>query len=708
MLTAGMFVGDRYEIIGKIGTGGMSDVYKAKDHTLGRFVAIKVLKAEFSEDVNFVTKFRTEAQSAAGLEHPNIVNIYDVGSESEFHYIVMEYIEGITLKTYIEKKGQLTFKEAISIAIQVGRGIEAAHNKNIIHRDIKPQNIIISTEGKVKVTDFGIARAATSNTINSDVMGSVHYSSPEQARNGFVDGKSDIYSLGIVMYEMVTGRVPFDGDTTVAVAIQHLQEEMVSPSAYASNLPISMEKIILKCTQKNPDRRYESMTALLTDLRKALVSPDEDFVVMVPVSRDKTRVIGEDEVNKIKQQTSSISVDEKMLVRHAMNSAIKEEEDYSDEFDDDELNPKMDRAIMIMGIAAGIVIVALIIFIVVSFFGGMKFGGGNKTTPDTGTNTEISSETQMTNSEVVDGISVPNLAGFTFDEAKAELNKLGLGIDKASETVASDEYEEGQIVSQTPLADEKVEAHTTVTVTLSSGISKMQIPDVTGKEEKEAYNTLVEMGLHPVKEYDYSDTVAQGNVISQTPVGGNEASQGDSVTILISQGVKQVTPVQVTVPDVYTYREDVAKQTLTNAGLIVGESKTEYSDTIAIGCVIRQDVAAGTQVNKDTIINLVVSLGKEPAMEDAVVTYYMKAKIYQPNNDKAASANIYLYDDADGTGNVLEQWTEQAISLFGSDGLEIRKTGLLVSKGSIKIEWLDAEGKQLGNPQVQNIDFFEE
>ena len=231
MLREGIYLADRYEIVGKIGAGGMADVYKAKDHTLGRFVGIKVLKPEFSEDVNFVTKFRTEAQSAAGLEHPNIVNIYDVGSENSIHYIVMEYVEGITLKMYIEKKGQLSFKEAVSIAIQVGRGIEAAHNKHIIHRDIKPQNIIISTEGKVKVTDFGIARVANANTINSEVMGSVHYASPEQARNGFVDGKSDIYSLGIVMYEMVTGRVPFDGESTVAVAIQHLQEEMVVPTA---------------------------------------------------------------------------------------------------------------------------------------------------------------------------------------------------------------------------------------------------------------------------------------------------------------------------------------------------------------------------------------------------------------------------------------------------------------------------------------------
>ena len=207
MLEIGNFLSDRYEILSKIGAGGMSDVYKAKDHILSRFVAIKVLKSEFSEDSSFVTKFRAEAQSAAGLEHPNIVNIYDVGSEDGLYYIVMEYVEGITLKTYIEKKGQLSFKESASIAIQVARGIEAAHNKDIIHRDIKPQNIIISTEGKVKVTDFGIARAASANTISADVMGSVHYASPEQARNGFVDGRSDIYSLGIVMFENRKGSV---------------------------------------------------------------------------------------------------------------------------------------------------------------------------------------------------------------------------------------------------------------------------------------------------------------------------------------------------------------------------------------------------------------------------------------------------------------------------------------------------------------------
>ena len=266
MIRTGTILSSRYEILEQIGSGGMAYVYKARDRKLSRLVAIKILKEEFCKDKSFVAKFRMEAQAAAGLSHNNVVGVYDVGEEDNVHYIVMELIDGITLKEYITRKRKLGTKESIGIAIQVAQGLEAAHKRHIVHRDIKPQNIIISTEGKVKVTDFGIARAATSNTINSDVMGSVHYSSPKQARNGFVDGKSDIYSLGIVMYEMVTGRVPFDGDTTVAVAIQHLQEEMVPPTAYTPDLPTSLEKIILKCTQKNPDRRYENMGELLIDI----------------------------------------------------------------------------------------------------------------------------------------------------------------------------------------------------------------------------------------------------------------------------------------------------------------------------------------------------------------------------------------------------------------------------------------------------------
>ena len=279
MLRKGMFLADRYEIIEQIGTGGMADVYKAKCHKLNRYVAIKVMKSEFSQDKTFVSKFWAEAQSAAGLTNPNVVNVYDVGVENGIYYIVMELVEGVTLKKYIEKRGKLPYKEAVSIAIQVANGMDAAHKHNIVHRDIKPQNIIISKEGKVKVTDFGIAKVASSSTINSSsTMGSVHYISPEQARGGYSDEKSDIYSMGITLFEMLTGRVPFNGETTVAIAIKHIQEEMPSPREYVPEIPVCVEQIVLKCTQKSPDRRYHSMAALIADLKKALMSPDEDFV----------------------------------------------------------------------------------------------------------------------------------------------------------------------------------------------------------------------------------------------------------------------------------------------------------------------------------------------------------------------------------------------------------------------------------------------
>ena len=704
MLTEGMIVADRYEIVSKIGTGGMSDVYKAKDHTLGRFVAIKVLKPEFSEDVNFVTKFRTEAQSAAGLEHPNIVNIYDVGSENGMHYIVMEYVEGITLKTYIEKKGQLSFKEAVSIAIQVGRGIEAAHHKNIIHRDIKPQNIIISTEGKVKVTDFGIARAATSNTISADVMGSVHYASPEQARNGFVDGKSDIYSLGIVMYEMVTGRVPFDGDTTVAVAIQHLQEEIVAPSAYAPNLPISMEKIILKCTQKNPDRRYESMTALLADLRKALISPDEDFVVIAPVSQEKTRVINEDEINKIKKETTNIYLGEDEIGSYPKKRKEEyeeeDDEDYDDAYDDDEdeINPKMDKAITIMGIVAGVIIVGLIIFILVSFFGDFKFGKSNNKG-----NTEISQDADT------NGINVPNLKGYTLEEAQSALNALGLGIQNAG-TTSSDTYPKGQIVSQTPDAGSTVEAHTTIEVIISSGQGEVAISSVVGMDETTAYNTLSNAGFVPVKDYAYDNTVEQGIVISQSPDGGALGKEGDSVKIVISRGPESAAGTTgISVPKITGQTEEAARAALTAAGLTAGSVTSAYSDTVPEGQIISQSPAEGSAAEEGAAVDFIISSGTKDGNSAEGTTYKMGVTIKRPDNASVAAANIYLYDGADGTGNLLEQWTNQSIDLFGTDGLNISKSGLTVSSGSLKIEWLDSAGNVIGNPQiVSSFNFKEE
>ena len=648
MLTEGMYIADRYEILGKIGAGGMSDVYKAKDLTLGRFVAIKVLKSEFSEDLNFVTKFRTEAQSAAGLEHPNIVNIYDVGSEAGIHYIVMEYVEGITLKTYIEKKGQLSFKEAVSIAIQVGRGIESAHNKGIIHRDIKPQNIIISTEGKVKVTDFGIARAVSTNTINSDVMGSVHYSSPEQARNGFVDGKSDIYSLGIVMYEMVTGRVPFDGDTTVAVAIQHLQEEMVAPSAYAPNLPVSMEKIIIKCTQKSSDRRYESMTALLTDLRKALVSPDEDFVVMVPaVRQDKTRVINEDDLKKIKEETGSVYLKTDQAVhakqeeyRHARNEEEDEygDEDEDDEFDDeDDLNPKMEKAITIMGIVAAVVIIIIIVVLLMNLFGKGKKTGGDKDSESQRTETQ---QTQQTETQQVQKIDVPDVRDKTFDEAKTQLESIGLKIEKVGENSSRD-YEKDKICLQEPEAGTKADPDATVKVVVSIGEGTIEVPNVVGEREEDAVEMLEDEEFEANKTYSYSDTVEAGYVISQTPDHNTKAKPGEAVTIVISQGKEMVT-----VPDMKnTYKsEDQAKLELGQAGFNVSV-QTQISDSVPAGIVMDQNPGPGSQAEKGSTVTITVSSGPQPSQNVTAATYQFRMTIKPPaDTSNVSGASIVLYD----------------------------------------------------------------
>lgn len=703
MLTEGMYIADRYEILGKVGVGGMSDVYKAKDLTLGRFVAIKVLKAEFSEDINFVTKFRSEAQAAAGLEHPNIVNIYDVGSENGLHYIVMEYVEGITLKTYIEKKGQLSFKEAVSIAIQVGRGIEAAHNKNIVHRDIKPQNIMISTEGKVKVTDFGIARAATSNTISSDVMGSVHYSSPEQARNGFVDGKSDIYSLGIVMYEMVTGRVPFDGDTTVAVAIQHLQEEIVPPSVYAPNLPISMEKIILKCTQKNPDRRYASMTALLADLRKALISPNEDFVVMVPLAnQDKTRVIGADDLNQIKKQTANVYIDPASIkIQEPVIDDDDEDDDDDIDDEDGDINPKMEKAITIMGIAAGVVIIIIIIYLCITLAGGMKSNKNNSSNTETTKTETQTGDSQST--QIKDGVVVPSLTGKTMDQAKQELNGTGLGIRQAG-TASSDTVEKGQIISQDPADGKTVEKNTTIEVIISSGSAAgtsentVEIPNVVGQSETDASAALMAKGFQVTKTTSYSSSVAEGYVISQTPNGDTKGKEGDTITLEISLGSEKIT-----VPDVSTsYKsEEQAKELLSQFNV---STVTKYSDTDA-GIVIGQSLASGTQADPGASITITVSLGPEPAQQITTKTYKLNVSLQLPSDTSNISgADIVLYDDQ---GNVLQTWYGKTIADFGTGGLILTKTGILSDSGKIVVTWLDLNGNDLKD-QTIDVQFQEE
>ena len=681
MLTVGTYLADRYEIVSKIGAGGMSDVYKAKDHVLGRFVAIKVLKPEFSEDRGFVAKFRTEAQSAAGLEHPNIVNIYDVGSEEGLHYIVMEYVEGITLKTYIEKKGQLSFKEAVSIAIQVARGIEAAHNKQIIHRDIKPQNIMISTEGKVKVMDFGIARAASSNTVSSDVMGSVHYSSPEQARNGFVDGRSDIYSLGIVMYEMVTGRVPFDGDTTVAVAIQHLQEEMTPPSVYAKNLPISMEKIILKCTQKNADRRYQTIGDLLADLRRSLVHPDEDFVVIAPlVDNGKTKVISGEELKQIKEHGVEPKED-----RHAskLESSYDPDEDEDDEDEDENegLSPKMDKAMTIMGIVVFVVILAVIIYLVGSFFGLFRFGSNSSKNTETQTQTQTQTQTESEQPVVVQEV-----CGKLQEEAQSELEAQGLYMFVIQEQKS--DQPEGTVLNQDPVGGSEVSAGTTINVIIAgtenvdftdsesqSEQNDVLVPNVVGKLEKDASSTLSAAGFKVSKTYKYDDSVDAGKVVSQSPRGGN-AQEGSTVTIVISQGKKSST-----VPSVQGHSKKDAQAALQKAGLKVAV-KEEYSDSVKAGQVISQSVASGKIVPADTTVTITVSKGPE----EKNYSYKFSKSYAAPEGAVSAT---YTLTGSDGT-----TYASGTSDVDGS--LTIGASDMACESGKVTITWsieeIDDEG----------------
>ena len=555
MIKIGMLIGDRYEILEKIGTGGMSDVYKAKCHKLNRFVAVKVLKQEFGENENFVSKFKVEAQAAAGLMHPNIVNVYDVGNENGINYIVMELVEGITLKKYIEKKARLSVKEAISIAIQVSMGIEAAHNNHIIHRDIKPQNIIISKDGKVKVTDFGIAKAATSNTITSNVMGSVHYTSPEQARGGFSDEKSDIYSLGITLFEMLTGRVPFNGDTTVAIAIKHIQEPMPSPRDYVAEIPVSVEQIVYKCTQKSPDRRYQSMPELVEDSKRSLMTPDEDFVKVVdPDENASTRVISEQEVKEIKQQVqkkTSVTGDSIRLRKEVEEERTKKKKtaETQKEEETEEYDPKMEKITTILAVIAAVIIGVIVIYLVGKFAGVFPSGdGGNQINVEQSSDTsaenlaESADDGDLSQSGFLSGdavVGVPQVTGWSYAEASATLKDNGYEV--AKEELFSADVPAGNVISQSPEAGSDVAKGSVITLRVSLGaeITKVRVPNVVGMDQMAAATALTEAGLQPgtVEETTNEDPALTGKVCYQSYSVGSYVDSGTVIDLKISTGV---------------------------------------------------------------------------------------------------------------------------------------------------------------------------
>ena len=607
MLKTGMIIAERYEILGKIGTGGMADVYKAKDHKLNRFVAVKVLKPEFREDTTFIRKFRSEAQAAAVLTHPNIVNVFDVGDDNGVYYIVMELIEGITLKEYISKKGKLSVKEATSIAIQVSMGLEAAHSHGIVHRDVKPQNIIISMDGKVKVTDFGIARAASSNTISSNVMGSVHYSSPEQVRGGYSDEKSDIYSLGITLYEMVTGKVPFDGDTTVAIAIKHLQEEMVPPSVYTPELPHSLEQIILKCTQKSVDRRYQNMEDVIADLKHSLIDPQGDFVTLTSVDTDaKTVVISDKELGEIKHMPKQVSKPEPEALEEEFN-----ETDYDDEPEEgrhrkNSRSEKKRRSGGGHGLTIAVLILGVVILIALILVIGKASGLIGGQTQNTKTE-----QTETAQSDSDDGmVTVPDLRGKTEEEAKTITNDMKLGIQPMGEE-ASDQAK-GTISSQDIPEGSKVEPYTTIKYYISKGAQQVTIPDMDGRTGVDAQQTLEDMGLNVTVQKEYSEVDDDGNAMvelgyvdSISPEAGTSVSSGDTVTLTVSRGIDYGESVQV--PNVVGLTKNDAVTKFSK--FLNVEVKEEQSTDVAAGEVISQEPEAANVV-------ITVSTGTQDTSQD--------------------------------------------------------------------------------------------
>ena len=574
----------RYEIIEKIGSGGMSNVFRAKDLKLGRMVAIKVLKDEFCTDLNFVEKFKREAQAAASLLGENIVNIYDVVDEGRYHFIVMELVDGITLKEYIRIKGKLDITEGVSIAIQVARALKTAHAQHIVHRDIKPQNILITDDSKVKVADFGIARAVSEQTVNANAIGSVHYISPEQARGGRCDARSDIYSLGITMYEMFTGRVPFTGESTVAVALAHLEQAMTPPSVYNNKISPNLERIILKCTKKDPANRYQNITELLDDLENVLLNPDTPYEIS-----GSTKIIKAEDTAMLSQVEPIDDMSDDEYERDD-----KEEEDDDDEYDEED--EKMDKIMSVAGVIIAVIIVVLLVFFVGRFTG--VFGGKGS---DTSQSKLDSTQTKM-----------PDVVGLSEKMADKKLSDNNLQMQvKSSEY--SDTVEKGNVISQEPKADEVVSKYSKVSVVISLGSDAFDISklNLVGKTKESAESLLKENGFSTDTKEEPSDTVPKGSVISYTPT---KPKNGERVTLTVSSG-KKVT--KVVVPNITGMSESEAKTLLETNGLMLGNKAEQHSATVAKGVIIGQSTAAGSSVDSGSSVDYAVSNGVAPETTQA-------------------------------------------------------------------------------------------
>ena len=621
----GKILGNRYEIIEKVGNGGMATVYKATDLVLKRYVAVKILRDEFTTDEEFIKRFETEAQSAARLVHANIVSIFDVGVDNGIYYIVMELIQGKTLKEIIvEERGPLPWKWSVNVAIQIASALEMAHKNNIIHRDIKPHNIIITEDGVAKVTDFGIAKAVTNSTITAfgTTIGSVHYFSPEHARGGYTDAKSDIYSLGVVMYEMVTGKVPFDADTPVSVALKHMQEDPVPPIELNPHLPEAVNKIILKALKKDPMLRYQTATELLQDLKMALKNPSGDFVDDADFDPTaKTQRISTQDVEKM--QKDSRKKEDNKFVKFIKNHKVLSS------------------------------FIGLILLFCIAFGGTMLV-------------------LNVTNPKEVE---MPNIVGLSKEEAQQRIEGAKLKFEVASEEYNKD-VEENHVISQDPTYVEgynKVKEGSTVKVVLSKGTEKTKVPKVVGMSQEDAVTAIEDAKLKAEIVEETSKKVQEGYVISQETDANTEVDAGETVKIHVSTGVEKAT-----VPGVVGKSQDEAKKTLQDLGFVVTVTTAEDSSKDN-GVVLKQSLEEGKSVEKGSAITITVNTYE--ASKSAQVTIDVKS--YLPKTD-ASLSNEESSSNVGKTANVKVTVSNNGTG-FSKNNVSSTVTDTIYGKGEVTI-----------------------
>lgn len=637
MVSIGTIIGDRYEILEKVGSGGMADVFRAKCHRLNRYVAIKILKQDYSEDTKFVTKFRGEAQAIAGISHPNIVGIYDVGEENGMYYIVMELVDGITLKKYIEEKGKLSVKEAVGIALQIANGLEAAHSNHIIHRDIKPQNILIARDGTAKVTDFGIAKAASSNTITANAMGSVHYISPEQARGGYSDEKSDIYSLGVTMYEMLSGTLPFNGESAVAIALAHIQEEVVPLAALDATIPKGISNIVNKCMQKKTELRYSCVADLIADLKMFLQDPSGDYGVIGNLYKnDGTIFMSKDDVNTLRDASR------KGMGPVEQKPEPQEPEEPEEPESNSDVDPKLEKALVFGSIGVAIIIGLVILYMVGRVLG---FWGSAKPESNSGSSSTTASETAKPGSDTSgDEITLEDYANKIKDYVETDLSNYDITCTVTEE--ASDEIEKGYVIRTSPAAGSTVAKGGKVELIVSSGVEQVSIPDTTGDTITDAYQTLNDKGFKVKQGEDVYSSQAIGKVAYTKPAAGKKVDKGATITIYPSKGEETK---YVKVPNLLGMTRSQAKSALEKAGLKYGSETKSYSSTQK-NRVCVQSVSSGNEVEEGSTVDVTLSLGPEKTY-----TYEGSVTIANPFEYETDSGIIKVILKQDGNTTTVRE-----------------------------------------------------